>query len=992
MAKNIKGIIVEIGGDATGLGKALKQVDNEVSKTSKELKQVERLLKLDPKNTELLAQKQMLLSKNLETTKNKLTDLKAAQKKLDENMKNGVDVNQENYRKLQREIVWTERDLKALESQTNKFAQTGEKIGSVGNKMTEIGKKGMAMSAAIVGGAVAATETTREYREDISRLEAAFVTSNKTAAQAKDIYNEFYKILGESDRSVEAVNHLAKLCNSEQELAQWSTICAGVSATFGDSLPIEGLTEAANETAKVAKVTGPLADALNWAGISEDGFNAALEKCNGEKERSALITNTLASTYQNAANEFNTLNAEVIKNREATQKMNDAIAQLGAVLEPIITAIVSKLAELFSWFTSLDETTQKVLVIIAAVTAGIPPLILLIGNLCTSINAITMACMQYEIKMKTAAAASTAFNSALAALPYVAVAAGIALVIGKLLLYKTASEKITDAHNDAMKAIDDTARSEMVEAEKAQYLRTRLYELEDQIKSGTLSEGEAVAAKTEHANIANQLNNIIPGIISNIGTETNGYATQRGEVDALTKSFYELAYAKAMANAYQAKIEQTAKDLIEIKAEKEKYAPTGEALISAAPKESWIQRIVTGFNSKKVLNESKQLTKKEKELENKIKGYNAKLGEWQSKIKAMVGGTVDHSNDIIAGGNNKNTKSIKDATKAQSAAVEKACEKELRDLKYQHEMGIKSDAEYYSALEKYRDDYCTEGSKEWQTYTTEIHNYTETLKKEVQSAYDEVAEKALSKIEEIESAQKTLADKLKNYGTLYTIKTDTYKGIGENGTDVSHQYLELNDLSKANAQLTRYRDVLNKIRDKGVPQGFFSIMRDLSVDEGIMFAEELLSIPDTEFNSYIDSWKENQRLSEDISKDMYRTEVSELRDEISGQFENFSDDFLGFGMTSADEWCKGFLQKIDAMREKMQQAMSDAFLGSDNMGFLENVRGLTAGSSTVTNSDWQKLIKNINVNITNNGNTATASQQRVQTTKMFNQLALAGVL
>lgn len=984
MAKNIKGIIVEIGGDATGLGKALKQVDNEVSKTSKELKQVERLLKLDPKNTELLAQKQMLLSKNLETTKNKLTDLKAAQKQLDENMKNGVDVNQENYRKLQREIVWTERDLKALESQTNKFAQTGEKIGSIGNKMTEIGKKGMAMSAAIVGGAVAATETTREYREDISRLEAAFVTSNKTAAQAKDIYNEFYKILGESDRSVEAVNHLAKLCNSEQELAQWSTICAGVSATFGDSLPIEGLTEAANETAKVAKVTGPLADALNWAGISEDGFNAALEKCNGEKERSALITNTLASTYQNAANEFNTLNAEVIKNREATQKMNDAIAQLGAVLEPIITAIVSKFAELFSWFTSLDETTQKVLVIIAAVTAGLPPLILLIGNLCTSINAITMACMQYEIKMKTAAAASTAFNSALAALPYVAVAAGIALVIGKLLLYKTASEKITDAHNDAMKAIDDTARSEMVEAEKAQYLRTRLYELEDQIKSGTLSEGEAVAAKTEHANIANQLNNIIPGIISNIGTETNGYATQRGEVDALTKSFYELAYAKAMANAYQAKIEQTAKDMLDVD-EKLKAYESGEKAIN---KESW-----TPFGTYYYVDTNyKQLSAAKAKLTNEMNGYITELRKHQQQAEDTVEKSANKASNFITAGNNKNTKSVKDATKAQSAAVEKACEKELRDLKYQHEMGIKSDAEYYSALEKYRDDYCTEGSKEWQTYTTEIHNYTETLKKEVQSAYDEVAEKALSKIEEIESAQKTLADKLKNYGTLYTIKTDTYKGIGENGTDVSHQYLELTDLSKANAQLTRYRDVLNKIRDKGVPQGFFSIMRDLSVDEGIMFAEELLSIPDTEFNSYIDSWKENQRLSEDISKDMYKTEVSELRDEISGQFENFSDDFLGFGMTSADEWCKGFLQKIDAMREKMQQAMSDAFLGSDNMGFLENVRGLTAGSSTVTNSDWQKLIKNINVNITNNGNTATASQQRVQTTKMFNQLALAGVL
>ena len=119
-------------------------------------------------------------------------------------------------------------------------------------------------------------------------------TSGKTADSARQSYSDFYAILGESDRSVEAVNHLAKLCNTEEELAQWSTICAGVSATFGDSLPIEGLTEAANETAKVGQVTGPLADALNWAGISEDKFNRQLALCNSEQERAALITSTLA--------------------------------------------------------------------------------------------------------------------------------------------------------------------------------------------------------------------------------------------------------------------------------------------------------------------------------------------------------------------------------------------------------------------------------------------------------------------------------------------------------------------------------------------------------------------------------------------------------------------------------------------------------------------------------------------------------------------------
>ena len=259
MPGKVQGITVEIGGDTSKLTKSLKDVNSEIRGTEKELKAVERLLKLDPKNTELLAQKQKLLGNELDITKKKLEALKKAKQDADKKMKDGGNVDQEMYRKLQREIVATEQKVKSLTAATSKFTAVGESLQGVGDKMTSIGQKGMALTGVITGvaaGLVAATEENRDYREDMSRLEAAFVSAGKTAESAKNAYHDFYLILGEEDRSVEAVNHLAKLCDSEQELSQWSTICAGVSATFGDSLPIEGLTEAANETAKVAKVTG----------------------------------------------------------------------------------------------------------------------------------------------------------------------------------------------------------------------------------------------------------------------------------------------------------------------------------------------------------------------------------------------------------------------------------------------------------------------------------------------------------------------------------------------------------------------------------------------------------------------------------------------------------------------------------------------------------------------------------------------------------------
>lgn len=217
-----------------------------------------------------------------------------------------------------------------------------------------------------IGSLVNLAEETREYREDMAKLESAFESTGHTADSAKYVYEDFYAILGESDRAVEAVNHLAELTDNSEDFAKWQTIAAGVTGKFGDSLPLEGLTEAANETAKVGKTTGVLADALNWAakdsavfedalggnkkalsafnkilkegGNVEDAFSAALSKMSSEQERSAAITNTLNGLYADAADEYNNLTAGTQKARRATAEMEAAQARLGTATESVSTA------------------------------------------------------------------------------------------------------------------------------------------------------------------------------------------------------------------------------------------------------------------------------------------------------------------------------------------------------------------------------------------------------------------------------------------------------------------------------------------------------------------------------------------------------------------------------------------------------------------------------------------------------------------------------
>lgn len=353
MAKRIKGITVKIGGDTTQLDKALSGVNKNIKSTQTELRDVQKLLKLDPKNTELLSQKQRLLASAISDTKTKLDALKQAESQLKKTA-NSSDLGRKQYDQLQREIIETENELKNLQNSATDTQKKLSKIPQVDMDKLKSGVSTVASGAAktvtagvaaIGAGAVgmvaaidSITESTREYREDIGKLETAFTTAGFSSEVARDTYKEFYSVLGEEDRSVEAVNHLAKLTTSEEDLSKWTNICAGVWGTFGDSLPIEGLTEAANETAKTGAVTGVLADALNWAGVSEDEFNKQLAACSSEQERSALITDTLNGLYAEAAENYKAANAEVIAAQKAQSDLTDATAALGEALEPVSTS------------------------------------------------------------------------------------------------------------------------------------------------------------------------------------------------------------------------------------------------------------------------------------------------------------------------------------------------------------------------------------------------------------------------------------------------------------------------------------------------------------------------------------------------------------------------------------------------------------------------------------------------------------------------------
>lgn len=242
--------------------------------------------------------------------------------------------------------------VKHAETQQKKLQQ---KLANFGKAAIKAGTAFATAAVAVGSALINVANNTRDYRTQIAKLETAFLTNKLSAENAQAVYQTLYGVIGDTGRVVEASGHIAQLSSDYKDLHDWTTICTGVFATFGDSLPIESLAEAADETVKTGKVTGGLADALNWAGLDADVFQKKLDACNTEEERAELITNTLIGLYGESAETYRKNNAALIESNAAHAKLNGAMATLGEKAEPVLTAFTNIAAKLVESATPAVE-------------------------------------------------------------------------------------------------------------------------------------------------------------------------------------------------------------------------------------------------------------------------------------------------------------------------------------------------------------------------------------------------------------------------------------------------------------------------------------------------------------------------------------------------------------------------------------------------------------------------------------------------------------
>lgn len=383
MAEKIRGITIELGGDASGLSQALKDVNSEINNTQKQLKDVEKLLKLDPKNTELLAQKQKLLSDQIQNSKTKLEQLKQAQATMDQN---GVDKNSAQYMALQREIISTETDIKNLETASKQtsnamsaIGQAAEKVSKGAQKVADATKK---VSAA-AGGALVAIGglaiKTAKSADELSTL------AKQTGFSVEEL-QKFQYASDLVDVSVEDITGAATklkkaIASDSKELADLGVKTRNADGSmrdmndvFYDTLKaLGGIQNETERDAKAMAIFGKSADSL--AGIVDDG-GEALKSLGKEAEDMGLIMS------EDTVDSLNEVNDQMDKLKaQATATLAQEGAKAMEALMPLFEEVISGLTSIVEWIGTLDSEQLNTIITILAVVAAISPLASLISKI-----------------------------------------------------------------------------------------------------------------------------------------------------------------------------------------------------------------------------------------------------------------------------------------------------------------------------------------------------------------------------------------------------------------------------------------------------------------------------------------------------------------------------------------------------------------------------------------------------------------------------------
>lgn len=308
------------------------------------------------------------------------------------------------------EMSRMEREMKSTGKAADNMAVNLQKAGreadSAGDSFRDAFVGGLLSGAvqSLASGVASLVDETTEYRKVMGTLDTSSQKAGYSAEQTAETYRQLYGVLGDNQQTATTTANLQALQLEQDKLKQLTDGVIGAWATYGDSIPIDGLAEAVNETAKVGKVTGSFADVLNWAGTSEDAFNEKLAAAGSQAERVNIILEELSNQgLMNAAEKWRENNAEILAANEAAATLEQTTGRLGEMLSPMVTGLKQELADVLGTVLDMVETGNPLVAMVTGLAVALSGMgiatavveaggfVVVLGKMTTGIHAVNAA-------------------------------------------------------------------------------------------------------------------------------------------------------------------------------------------------------------------------------------------------------------------------------------------------------------------------------------------------------------------------------------------------------------------------------------------------------------------------------------------------------------------------------------------------------------------------------------------------------------------------
>lgn len=942
---NIKGITIEIGSDTKKFKSGLKDLNQSAKDLQNELKYVNKALKHDPKNTDLLRQKQELLTKSVSETKSKLESLKAAKEKADKDMANGTEVNQEQYRRLVREISTTENSLKNLTKEMKNFgsvsaqqiAAAGEKMQDVGGKLEGVGKKMMPVTAAITGLGAVAVKTAADFDSSMSQVAAVSGASGDDLERLRDKAREMgAQTQFSASEAADAMNYMA--------MAGWKT-----EDMLGGVEGIMNLAAASGED--LAAVSDIVTDGLTAFGLSA--------------QDSGRMADVMAAASSNA-------NTNVSMLGESYKYCASTAGAMGYSLEDV-TESLGLMANAGVKGSQAGNTLKNAMI-----------------NLAKPTDAMAATMKQYNISITNSDGSMKSWNevvanlrASLGGLSEAEQTAAVATLFGKeatagMLSVINAAPEDIEKLNGAILNSSGSAK-EMAETMQDN-LNGQLKELQSQLSELAISIGEVlmpvIQSIVQHLKgLVEKFNSLSDGqkkvivvvglLVAAIGPVIliiGKFATAIGAIMTIAPTLTAVLGAVKIAFAaiggpvtliiglitvlvlkfiHAYNTSEEFRNKVGLAFHNVKKAVTESLAAAAAKVKEFVsvgKNVIVGLWNG-INNKVAWLKGKVKGVVDKIKGwFTSKEGFDEHSPSKWSEGAGSYVMDGLGNGFEKDGTAIQAARKAanniknaiadeiskvtdeisemQMTSEEKQAKEELKRYKENLE---KKQAELKKAEPKNRQAILNEIAKiekDWNKKQLEAAKQAEQKKlQERLTALQEFKQKYEADLAAIEQKESGLSDKLFDYGELFTRVQD------ENS---EKEIFKLTDLDESIKKIQQYNEQIESLKEKGLDGGLLAEVANMNIDDALDFTAKLDSLSVGEFESYVEKFEEKRRLASEVAKQFYSDEMEELAMNAVEQAKGYADDFNDVGKALTDGVAEGIKDGKSSIVNAITRAIRDA--------------------------------------------------------------------